>query len=179
MKTNIWLTCGSDLFLFHLSIYCSLHTKACHLRRKRRLQISYLYKAGAPLVLLSLFDQVLRKSLEMTLSDMFLILLSPGVSSLQFSTRQVFTEGTTTAALLSPTAGAHPSCVAAVERCVVGRWCASRTHTSTFTASPAKVVKNPYHTPPLWIFTDTLLPSPLHALTSSLSFKFIYFSVSD
>lgn len=104
-------------------------------------QISYLYEAGVPLIPLSHFDQMLRKSLRMTTSDMFLILLSPRVSSLQFSTRQVFMEETTTAALLSPTAASHPSCAGAAGRCVVGRWCVSRTHTSTFTASPAKVMK--------------------------------------
>ena len=61
---------------------------------------------------------------------------------LQFSTSRVCMEATTTAALLSPVEETLPSCVSAVGRCVVGRWCASKTHTSMFTASPAKVTKN-------------------------------------
>lgn len=48
-------------------------------------------------------------------------------------------EETTTAALLSPPLEIRPSCASAARRSVRGRWCVSRTHTSTFTASPAKV----------------------------------------
>lgn len=81
----------------------------------------------------------------MTISDMFLIFSSPLLSSQQFSTSQVFMEETTTAALLSPVVEIRPSCVSAVGRFVVGRWCVSKTHTSTFTASPAKVKSRHTH----------------------------------
>lgn len=86
----------------------------------------------------------------MTTSDMFLtspLLPSPPfpllfLLHLQFSTSQVFmAETTTTAALLSPAVGARPSCASAAARCAAARWCESRTHTSTSTASPAKVNK--------------------------------------
>lgn len=49
---------------------------------------------------------------------------------------------TTTAAPRCPAVGTRPSCVTAVGRFAVGKWCGSRAHTSTFTASPVKVINN-------------------------------------
>lgn len=60
---------------------------------------------------------------------------------LQFSTSRVFMGGTTTATLLPPAAEARPSCASAVGRFAVARWFESKTHTSTFSASPVKVKK--------------------------------------
>lgn len=50
-------------------------------------------------------------------------------------------EETTTAPLLPPAVEARPSCASAVGRFAVERWFESKTHTSTFSASPAKVKK--------------------------------------
>lgn len=95
----------------------------------------------------SLFDQIIeftwKKEDEEALQNnkwhVFDFLSSPP----QFSTNQVSMEEITTAVPPSPAVEAHPSCVSAVGRFVGERWCESKTHTSTCTASPAKVTKPP------------------------------------
>lgn len=94
--------------------------------------IPFLSDLGGKACLYSLLSE--RKSLT---SSPFLISSFP----LQFSTSRVFMGGTTTATLLTPAAEARPSCASAVGRFAVARWFESKTHTSTFSASPVKVKK--------------------------------------
>lgn len=83
-----------------------------------------------------------RKIISSKICSIFLVLLS--LLSLQLSTIQASMEETTAAAALQPAEEIHQSCVSDVGRLVMERWCVSRTRTSIFTASPAKVKKNPY-----------------------------------